>query len=72
MTRAQALALLTQIIGELNNLKAGLLGQPAAPGPGNLGVCPVHNVPWKKYNFGLAHPPAVTGEKWCRKADLEV
>ncbi len=71
ITRSEIVSSINNVIIILTKLAAAL-GEGAAPASGVAsGTCPVHHVPWQESKYGLAHPPATKGGKWCNKATLE-
>ena len=67
MKRGELIIALEKVINQLADIVIALKELPAKEAPPDGGKCPIHNVPWKKYPFGWAHPPAKAGEKWCKK-----
>ena len=67
MPKSQFIKAMAEIITRLQALKADLEG-PAGPPPAeDLGKCPIHNIPWRRTRYGIAHPPGQEGGKWCNK-----
>lgn len=67
MKRGELIIALEQIINQLADIVIALKELPAKGAPPSEEKCPIHNVPWRKYSFGWAHPPVKEGEKWCKK-----
>jgi hypothetical protein len=70
LTRAQIIATLENVIGQLAQLMDNVKAAPAPgqPGPGPAAdVCPIHNVPWRHTSYGTGHPLNDGSGKWCNK-----
>ncbi len=67
MNRGEVIAALNQVLSQLTDIITALKDQTEPPAPTDAGMCQIHNVPWKHYKFGWAHPPTKAGEKWCHK-----
>lgn len=71
MTREDFRKKLQQIINIANQLDMELNRQQKSPQEESPGECPIHHVPWCKFDFGWAHPPTEEGGKWCKKKDID-
>jgi len=67
ITRPELIAALGEIVTRAQALIKQLEDQPAGPPAEELGKCPIHNVNWRRTRYGIAHPPAQEGGKWCNK-----
>ncbi len=67
LTREQAVARIELIIEELTLIMDQLKAPPAAAKIADPLRCPVHNVPWTKTTYGLAHKLNDGSGKWCHK-----
>lgn len=67
--RDEIITVLDGIVAQLMDLIAKLKQLPLPESHTDNTMCPIHNVPWKKYKFGWAHPPVKPGDKWCKKGN---
>ena len=67
MKHGELITALNRLNSQLVDIIAALGETPTSETPPDAGMCPIHHVPWRKYNWGWAHPPTKAGEKWCRR-----
>ena len=67
LTRTQLVAALGEIVARAQALIKELEAEATPPPAEDLGKCPLHNVAWRRTRYGIAHPPAQEGGKWCNK-----
>jgi hypothetical protein len=71
MTRQQYIKALQEIVTRLQAIVKDMQSLGAAAPAGDLGKCPIHNVPWRRTRYGISHPPVQEGGKWCNKSDVD-
>ena len=71
ITRIELIKAIDNICSQCMDLIAALKDVSPPKTLPEQAVCPVHHVPWQPSKYGLAHPPAEKGDKWCHKETLE-
>ncbi len=68
LSRRDLITKLRTWASELSQLAEELEAMPSPAAAKNQNVCSIHNVPWRKTQYGLGHPLNDGSGKWCNKA----